>query len=759
MLKKLFSRSGPEKQEVATGKPGGLSTFGGVFTPSILTILGVIMYLRFGWVVGNVGLLGTLLIVTMSTSITFLTALSIAAIATDQRVRIGGAYYMISRSLGIEIGGAVGIPLYIAQALSVALYTVGFAESVVTAFPAVAAFSVFGLTGIQFVGIVVTIFVAILALGSPSIAIKAQYVILAAIVVSLLSLLFGESLEPTQIEMWGARDRYSEPFWTVFAVFFPAVTGIMAGVNLSGDLADPQKSIPKGTFAAVGVGYLIYMGLPTLLALRADAITLIEDPLIMRKMAWWGDAILLGVWGATLSSAIGSILGAPRVMQALAQDGVLPRSLRWLGRGVGKDNTPRAGTLVTLGVALGAVALGSLNLIAPVLTMFFLTTYAVLNMAAGIEGFLGSPSFRPTFKVHWFWSLLGAVGCIAVMILINWIATVVAVMFVLGIFVWLERRSLQTAWGDVRQGLWMTATRAGLLRLRGGPDPKNWRPHLLVFSGAPRKRWHLIDFAASLTHNQALMTVATVVPDEEVSTERQRTLEGNIQEYLARRGVQSLVRTITAPEPFDGAERLVGAYGMGALVPNTIVLGDSDNPEHHRRYCEMIARFHEAKRNIVIVRHNEERDFGERRRIDVWWGGLKGNGGLMKILSYLLQTSLPWRESEVFLKMVTPNEEAAESARRNLTPVVDQLRTGASLDVVVAQGRSFDDILHESSRNADLIFLGMREPAETDDYVDYYRLLRERTEELPTTVFVLAAEEIAFGEVLVQQDGMSVEAA
>ncbi len=166
--------SADSEQVVVEGRSGGLGTFGGVFTPSILTILGVIMYLRFGWVVGNVGLLGTLLIVTLSTSITFLTSLSIAAIATDQRVRIGGAYYMISRSLGIEIGGAVGIPLYIAQALSVALYTVGFAESVVNAFPALQTFSLLGLSGIQVIGLAITIFVAILALGSPNIAIKAQ---------------------------------------------------------------------------------------------------------------------------------------------------------------------------------------------------------------------------------------------------------------------------------------------------------------------------------------------------------------------------------------------------------------------------------------------------------------------------------------------------------------------------------------------------------------------------------------------------------
>jgi amino acid transporter len=748
--------SAQAEPEVVTGKPGGLGTFGGVFTPSMLTILGVIMYLRFGWVVGNAGLLGTLLIVTISTGITLLTALSIAAIATDQRVRIGGAYYMISRSLGIEIGGAVGVPLYIAQGLSVALYTIGFAESVVFAYPAVGEFAILGFSGIQLVGIAVTLFVAVLALGSPQIAIRAQYFILAAIVLSLVSLLAGGPVEESDIRMWGAVDKNAAAgFWDVFAVFFPAVTGIMAGVNLSGDLKTPEKSIPKGTFWAVGCGYVVYMALPVLLGLWADSSTLIENTLIMQEMAWWGGAILLGIWGATLSSAIGSILGAPRVLQALALDGVLPRSLKWLGKGHGEANIPRAGTVVTLVMALAAVGTGNLNLIAPVLTMFFLTTYAILNVAAGVENFLQSPSFRPIFKVHWSLSILGALGCFAAMILVNPTATVFAAIFVIGVFVWLERRALETAWGDVRQGLWMTATRAGLMRLRHQPDPKNWRPHILALSGAPRKRWHLVDFASAITHNQALMSVGTVVPEGMTTSERRRSMEAHIQEYLVKRGVQSLVRTISAPDNFDGAERLVDAYGMGALVPNTILLGDSDDPEHHQRYCRMIDHFHEAGRNIAIMRHNADKGFGDRKRIDVWWGGLKGNGGLMKILSYLLQTSLPWRGAEVRLKIVAPDAEAADDMERNFLPIVSQLRTGATLDVIVADGRPFDDILHDSSRGADLIFLGMAEPHETDDFVNYYRMMRVRTDDLPSTVMVLAAEDIAFDEVLVQQDGMA----
>ncbi|MEX2602857.1 MAG: Na-K-Cl cotransporter, partial [Gracilimonas sp.] len=738
-MKNPFRRNAPEKRSVLSQKKGGLGTFGGVFTPSILTILGVIMYLRFGWVVGNVGLIGTLLIVTISTSITFLTALSISSIATDQRVRIGGAYYMISRSLGIESGGAIGIPLYIALALSVALYTVGFAESLVSVFPAL---------NMKIVGVTTTIGVASIALISAKVAIRAQYFIMFGIVLSLLSLLFGSPIEQSNIEMWGASEQNSESFWIVFAVFFPAVTGIMAGVNMSGDLEDPSKSIPRGTFYAIGVGYLIYMSLPIILANRADALTLIEDPLIMRRMSYWGDAILIGVWGATLSSAMGSILGAPRVLQALARDGVLPRWLRWLGRGDGEDDSPRVGTILTLAVAVAAVWLGDLNIIAPILTMFFLTTYGVLNITAGIERLLNSPSFRPKFKVHWFFSLVGALGCVAVMFLINALATGIAFLFVVLIFLWLQQREMKAAWGDVRNGIWMAITRAGLMRIGINKESKTWRPHPLVLSGAPTKRWHLIELASSLTHNRGILTIATVLTSANISAERRKNMESNIREFLNSRSVQALVRVTTAPDAFVGGERLIESYGLGALVPNTVILGDSENEEHRQKYCDMIAGFHNQHRNVMVVHQNEEKEYGKRKRIDIWWGGLKGNGGLMMILAYLLQSSRRWWDAEVHLKMVVENKMAEKEARQNLERLVIKIRTGANPEIIVSNGRPFDEILHESSKDADLVFMGMAEPDE--NFSKYYERVQQRLKDLPTTIMVLAAEEISFGEVLMQ---------
>jgi len=731
-----------DQPDALTSPPSGkkLGTFGGVYTPSILTILGVIMYLRFGWVVGNVGLLGTLIIVTLSTSITFLTALSISAIATDRVVRGGGAYYMISRSLGIESGGAVGIPLYFAQALSVALYTLGFAESVVDIFPQF---------NQLYVALGVTVLVAVVALVSADAAIKVQYIIMGAIALSLLSFFFGQPLEPTEIELWGASDRLSEPFWQVFAVFFPAVTGIMAGVNMSGDLKNPTQAIPIGTLAAVGTGYVIYLVLPIVMAMRADAQTLLAEPLIMKEMSFWGPAILLGVWGATLSSALGSILGAPRILQALARDHVLPRWLRFLGKGSKAHDEPRVGTAVTLAVVIATVCIGDLNLIAPVLTMFFLTTYLVLNVSAAIEAFLQSPSFRPQFRVHWIWSLLGAIGCLVVMFLINAIATVVAAIISLSIYFWLQRRELEVTWGDVRRGLWMALLRIGIYQLDQTyreEDPKNWRPHILVLSGAPTKRWSLIELADALTHKRGLVTVSTVLKNSSRASLQQGPMERRIRNYLEKKGMQALVRVITAHDIFTGAQHLVETYGLGPVIPNTILLGDSESVEHRANYCQMIAQIHKSKRNLVIFRENHDRNFGRRRRIDIWWGGsMQANGGLMLLLAYLLRNDLRWREAKIYIKLVVNHQTAVPPARNNLNQLITELRMSATPQVIVADGRSFERILRQTSRNADLIFLGMATPDE--NFVRYYEELQQKVAGLPSTALVLAAPNFSFSEV------------
>ncbi len=308
------------------GKPATgyrFGTFKGVYVPSVLTILGVIMYLRLGWVLGSVGLPKTLLIVTMASGITFLTALSLAALATNMKVGGGGAYFILSRSLGLEPGAAVGLPLYLAQALGIAFYVSGFAEALTVAYPQWQP---------RMVGIATLVILALIAWISASLALRVQYLVMALIVASLVSFFLGHGPEPAVVAEAARALPERLSFWAVFAVFFPAVTGIEAGIAMSGDLKDPGRSLPIGTIAAVLTGFVVYLAIPIFLTVVvADHSLFLTEPLIMEKVALRGDIILYGVWAAALSSAMGALLGAPRTLQALARDGVLPR---FIGRGV-----------------------------------------------------------------------------------------------------------------------------------------------------------------------------------------------------------------------------------------------------------------------------------------------------------------------------------------------------------------------------------------------------------------------------------------
>jgi solute carrier family 12 sodium/potassium/chloride transporter 2 len=505
-------------------------TFKGVFTPSILTILGVIMYLRIGWVIGNVGLVPTLIIVTLSTSITFFTALSISALATNIQVKGGGAYFIISRALGIEAGAAIGLPLFLAQALSISFYIVGFAESVVQILP---------LLNMKMVGIVTLVLVFVLALKSADIALKTQYFILILIVLSLLSFFMGTGENITPLTSNTTLPK-KEHFWIVFAVFFPAVTGILTGLSMSGDLKRPEKAIPWGTLAAIACSYGIYMAIPIFFVrLVKDHNLFLVDLMIMYKVARWGPLILLGLWGATLSSAIGSLLGAPRTLQAIAKDGIV---FRFIGRGFGKNQEPRVAMLISFIIALTGILAGDLNMIAPVLSMFFLTTYGILNLSAGFGRLIGSPAWRPTFRIHWGFSFAGAFGCFAAMFMINPGASFIAIFISIIVYIITKRRRLKARWGDMKYGILMLMIQFGLYKLSTKkPNIESWRPNILVLSGSPTSRWYLIEIADALSRGYGLLTVAAILPEKHISYQRKENMEKTITNYLQERNVKALI--------------------------------------------------------------------------------------------------------------------------------------------------------------------------------------------------------------------------
>ena len=466
-----------------------LGTFFGVFLPCLLTILGVVMYLRLGWVAGNLGLVQTWILVSLATSITFLTGLSVAAIATNSTVGGGGSYYMISRSLGLEAGAAIGLPLFLGKALGVSFYIVGFAESLHPYFPQLS---------LPVLGTISLLVLTTLALISAQIAAKSQLLVFSMILASLIGLALGGPPEPIITGLGTASEPVS--FWVAFAIFFPAVTGIEAGVGLSGDLKNPKKSLPLGTLAAIGTSYVVYMTVPVLMLMWVPVEVLRTNLLVMQDVMPHSSLFFAGVWGAALSSALISLLSAPRTLQKLARDQIVHP---FLGQGAKSDDTPRIATLLTFALALAGIWAGELNQIAKALSIFFLTTYGLLNLAAAMEALLDNPSWRPAFRVKWWASLLGAVASFTVMFFLNPWASFGAIFVGISIYLWVHKRHLHRRWEDIRMGLWQFFTQALLYRMKDyQPDIRSWRPNLLVFTGAPTKRWYLIELAQALSQNR-----------------------------------------------------------------------------------------------------------------------------------------------------------------------------------------------------------------------------------------------------------------
>jgi amino acid transporter len=685
-----------------------LGTFLGVFLPTVLTILGVILFLRMGWVVGNAGIWGTVLIVLIANAITGITALSISALSTNMRVGVGGAYYIISRSMGLELGGALGIPLYLAQALSVTLYAFGLAESVLFV-----AHSFFGVVAplwmVQLVAAVIIAAVTALAAKSTELALKAQLPILVFIGVSLVAFWLGVDFSRPPQPSFGAYPEAD--FWGVFAVFFPAVTGVLAGVGLSGDLKDPGRSIPRGILLAVFVGSVIYLSIPFALGFAADTETLLNEPLIWTVVAGGGGfigavLILPGLFGAVLSSAIGSILGAPRTLQALADDGLAPRGL---GRVSAVTGEPMVALYVSGGVALLAVLLGDLNAVAGVVSMFFLTTYGMLNLAAALEAWIKDPSFRPRIRVPFWISLAGAIGCFLAMALIDPRTLVVAVVIELGIWWWLGRRRLQATWGDLRSGFWFATARLAMVQLKTAHiEARNWRPHILVFTGNVERDVGVVAMVGHFGQDQGIVSVITLHEGHLDDRDDARRMLARSREILEAEGVLAFPEVITAADFEQGLLTACQANGFAGIESNMVCF---PWPSDQGRLVDMlrwVRHLDDLEKSTMILRLRQDSPLRGKGEILVWWKGKESNGDLMLLLAHLLVMSHSWRGSTITLATVVASDEEGSELRQRMREGLAESNIPVGLELLVRPvEKSPLDCIHERSARADLVFLGL----------------------------------------------------
>ena len=713
-----------------SAQPGGYAfgTFQGVFTPSILTIIGVVMYLRFGWVLGNVGLIGSLALVTIGSAITLLTGLSISTLATNMRMKGGGAYFMLSRSLGLESGAALGLPLALSQAIGVSFYVAGFAEALTQS-----GLPVIGGWDARTAGLVTLGVIALVSTLSADIALKSQYFIMAAIVLSLVSFFAGSSPLPPAAPVAAPAPL---GFWAVFAVFFPAVTGILSGLGMSGDLKDPRRSIPLGTIAAVLTGFAVYTAVPIVLnVLVVDAAWLRTDMMIMQKCARFPMLVLLGVWAATLSSAVGSFLCAPRVLQALARDRILPG---FFGRGYGATDDPRISSAICFVIAATGIAIGDINILAPVLTLFNLSTYALLNFAAAAETLLSNPSWRPTFRVPAILPAIGFAGCLSAMFMISPGWSLIALSFEATIYALVKRRQLRVQFGDVRAGLLAALVRFALRHLATDRHvERNWRPNLMVFSRLPIQNRHLLALTRGISGGRSLVTLASLLPGDDRSLDR-KSLEDAVIRTGAGLELELMPRLRFADDPWTGMAEAIRSYGFGPIAPNTILFGMPE-PASLPAFTGVLRTAVREGRNVLVVGSAAE-SVGEGH-LDIWWRGGGGNGALMLALALLVRRDEDWKRLSLRVNMLI-RSRTVDDARKQLADFLVRARIRAETRILDMGDGSFTKILAQNSSDAALSLIGLRAPLDDESdatYGEYLGSLAAELAAVPSPVFVLAA--------------------
>ncbi|WP_233992744.1 amino acid permease [Salinibacter altiplanensis] len=698
-----------------SGKQFG--TFGGVFTPTVITILGVIMYLREGWIIGSAGLLGGLLIITLGFGITLCTALAMSTITTNIRIGAGGAYAIIAQSLGLEVGGSVGIPRYLSQALAVTMYIFGFREGWLFIFPGhpallvdIATFAV--LYGIAYV--------------SADFAIRVQYFIMALIAASLVSIGVAAATgsmqyELGEVQLWGnfvgTPEDPTEPqsFWIVLAVFFPATTGIMAGANMSGDLEDPKRSIPVGTLAAIGVSFVIYVLLAVWIALSATPQELTSNYTVMIDKAYWPPAVLAGLLGATFSSALASMVGAGRILQAMGAHQVVPKA-DWLKK-LSSNNEPRHAMMVTGALIFGSLLARDLNAIAPLITMFFLVTYAMICAAVLIEQSLDLVSFRPRLRFPIWVSFLGLAGSLLAMFIINPTVSLVSLVVTLGFYVVLARRHLDAPFEDVRSGLFVALSEWAAKKVTELPtmQERAWKPNLLVpVTQSTDLRGEFLTLQ-NLTEPQGSVKIVGLSPNGTPEALDRRL--SSLTDAFRKQDIFASATVIDAGGFAEGLRAGMQALRGAFFKPNIVFLRMPGSGDREADFRRVIAEADREQVGTLLYAPHPRASLGQRQTINVWIRDRSpdwrismeiGNLDLALLTSYKLSTN--WGAKMRLITAVTDPGQR-EKAQDFLEKLIDLGRLPNA--TAVAGTEPFESYV-QTAPQADLNIFGLQPEPDFD---------------------------------------------
>ncbi|XP_053714622.1 solute carrier family 12 member 7 isoform X5 [Synchiropus splendidus] len=821
-----------EEPKKKTVKSPQMGTFMGVYLPCLQNILGVILFLRLTWIVGTAGILESLAIVGLCCSCTMLTAISMSAIATNGVVPAGGSYYMISRSLGPEFGGAVGLCFYLGTTFAGSMYILGTIEILLTYIVPKAAIFVAEkkedevdalLNNMRVYGTCCLALMAIVVFVGVKYVNKLALVFLACVILSILAIYAGvikTIFEPpdfpvcmlgnrtlqnhnfdkclktevidnitvtTQLwrlfcegpELNATCNEYfdnnnvtlvqgipgltsgviSENMWSVYGpldqlvedqkmpsvgasdpaadkympyvvndittfftllvgIYFPSVTGIMAGSNRSGDLRDAQKSIPIGTILAITTTSIIYITCVVLFGGCIEGVLLrdkfgdsVKGNLVIGTLSWpspW--VIVIGSFFSCCGAGLQSLTGAPRLLQAIARDGIVP-FLQVFGHGKA-NGEPTWALLLTAGICEIGILIASLDAVAPILSMFFLMCYLFVNLACAVQTLLRTPNWRPRFKFyHWALSFLGMSLCLALMFISSWYYAIVAMAIAGCIYKYIEYRGAEKEWGDGIRGLSLNAARYALIRLEEAPPhTKNWRPQLLVLLNLDTdqvvKHPRLLSFTSQLKAGKGLTIVGNVIEGTYLTKDAEsKRAEQNIKSVMSAERTKGFCHVVVSSNLRDGVSHLIQSAGLGGMKHNTVLMAwpgnwrQSNDPQSWRNFIETVRETTSAHQALLVAKNIDNFPTNQDRlaegTIDVWW--VVHDGGMLMLLPFLLRQHKVWRKCKMRIFTVAQMDDNSIQMKKDLQMFLYHLRLNAEVEVVEMHDNDISAFTYEKT--------------------------------------------------------------
>lgn len=722
-----------------------------VFFTAISTILGAILFLRFGYAVGTLGFWGAILIILLGHLVTIPTALAISEIATNKRVEGGGEYFIISRSFGLNIGATIGLALFLSQAISVAFYVIAFTEAFEFFFNYM--LENYGMVlPRQAISIPVMIILAILIIKKgANLGIKTLYAVIAVLFVSLVMFFIGntEHAGASTFGLMNAQLRNPGEFFVVFAIIFPAFTGMTAGVGLSGDLKKPSRSIPLGTTMATLTGMMVYIFVVWKLAKSVPVEDLLEHQLIMSRIAFAGAIVIpLGLAASTLSSALGSVMVAPRTLQALALDQALPspRINNWLGKGTEKDNEPVNASLVTSIIAFVFVAVGNVNAVASIITMFFMVTYGSLCLISFLNHFGSSPSYRPSFKSRWYISLTGFAISVWVMFKINTPFALLAFAFITGIYLYINNyhKSRKGFASIFANSLFQLNKNLQVMiqKKQTKKEKREWRPSAICISKDSFKRDKAFRLLNWISYKYGFGTYLHHITGyySRSTAEKAREELKKLLDHVESVDNHVYIDTLISPSNTSAIAQAIQIPGIAGMENNMVIFEyDKQQPSNLEEIIDNFALVNSGDFDICIL-GSSSREIPYRKGIHIWINSLDTeNANLMILLGFIILGHPSWKQGRIKIYNVCKKEDF-EKTKKAMNELVQTGRLPISEKnirlLIQDEDVSVKTIINQNSGNAGLTMIGIREELvkrEKEKLFDGYN-------ELGTILFVHSKE-------------------